>query len=50
MEIHSLDEHSRDFPVFIPTPVNIGAWKEAPQAQVKLPTNRKLVILHGKTC
>ncbi|KAL3998423.1 DOMON domain family protein [Acanthocheilonema viteae] len=47
MDVHSLDEHSKDFPLFVPTPINVAAWKEVPQELVKLPSNRKLIILHG---
>uniref|UniRef100_A0AAF5Q005 Cytochrome b561 domain-containing protein n=1 Tax=Wuchereria bancrofti TaxID=6293 RepID=A0AAF5Q005_WUCBA len=47
LDIHSLDERSKDFPLFISTPVNVAAWERAPLAPVKPRTNRKLVILHG---
>uniref|UniRef100_A0A0R3RJK0 Ferric-chelate reductase 1 n=1 Tax=Elaeophora elaphi TaxID=1147741 RepID=A0A0R3RJK0_9BILA len=48
MDIHSLDERSKDFPSFVSTPINLAAWEQPPQAPAKLPTNRKLKRLEMK--
>ncbi|CAG9529887.1 unnamed protein product [Cercopithifilaria johnstoni] len=45
MDMHSLDGHSKDFPLIIPTPVNVAAWKKVPETPTKLPTNRILMIV-----
>ncbi|EFO25902.2 hypothetical protein LOAG_02587 [Loa loa] len=47
MDIHSLDERSKDFPLFISTPVNLASWEKLPLRPIKPRTNRKLVLLHG---
>ncbi|VDK87261.1 unnamed protein product [Onchocerca ochengi] len=43
--IHSLDERSKDFPIFISTPVNVATGESAPVKPVKLPTNRILMLV-----
>uniref|UniRef100_A0A1I8ECE9 Cytochrome b561 domain-containing protein n=1 Tax=Wuchereria bancrofti TaxID=6293 RepID=A0A1I8ECE9_WUCBA len=45
LDIHSLDERSKDFPLFISTPVNVAAWERAPLAPVKPRTNRILMLV-----
>ncbi|KAK6106311.1 DOMON domain family protein [Brugia pahangi] len=45
LDIHSLDERSKDFPLFISTPINIAERERAPLAPVKPRTNRILMLV-----
>lgn len=47
MEIHALDEDSKDFPSIVARPINIASMDVIPSKPIKPYTNRKWVILHG---
>ncbi|VDK87911.1 unnamed protein product [Litomosoides sigmodontis] len=45
MDTHSLDTHSKDFPFLLSAPVNVAMWEKVPEAPVKPPSNRILMVV-----